>query len=278
MPNGGAGADPRLLAELARRAEQAGWDGVFIEDHLVHHSSAHAPTADPWVVLAAIAQSTERVLIGTQVTPLARRHVWQVAREAVTLDHLSGGRFVLGVGLGGDLWETGFAMVGEDTDLVRRARRLDDSLTALVGLWSGEPFSFEGEGIHLTEAVFLPRPLQQPRIPIWVGGTWPRRGPSERAARWDGFIPLWNPEADDHHILPAAEVRHICAFLAERKGTMDHYAVVVGGGERDQDWGRESTRIAELAAAGATWWVEYLASGDPDQMRRAAEREPLRPS
>ncbi len=278
LPNGGSGADPHLLAELAHKAEQAGWDGVFVEDHLVHHSGAHAPTVDPWVALAAISLATERVLIGTQVTPLARRRAWKVAREAVTLDHLSRGRFVLGVGLGGDIWETGYAMVGEDTDPMRRARRLDDGLTALAGLWTGEPFTFEGEGVHLTEAVFLPRPVQQPRIPVWVGGTWPRPGPSERAARWDGFIPLWRPEPDDHHIVPASEVTRIRSFITERRGSLDDYAIVIGGAERNQDWESERARIAELEEAGATWWVEYIASSDPDQMRRVADRAPLRPT
>src|SRR5690348_5279774 len=99
-PNFGAFSDARVMADLAREAEEAGWDGFFIWDHIGHHWPA--PTADPWVELTAMALATERIKLGTMVTPLPRRRPWKLARETVTLDRLSGGRLILGVGIGTD--------------------------------------------------------------------------------------------------------------------------------------------------------------------------------
>src|SRR5215213_1509431 len=100
LPNAGACGDARMLADLAALAEESGWDGVFLEDYIVHWSGQHAGTYDPWVALTAMALRTEQIRLGTTVTPLARRRPWKVARETVTLDHLSNGRLILGVGLG----------------------------------------------------------------------------------------------------------------------------------------------------------------------------------
>ncbi|MGH2516609.1 MAG: LLM class flavin-dependent oxidoreductase, partial [Ktedonobacterales bacterium] len=187
LPNGGAWGDARVLGELARLAEEAGWDGVFLEDYIVHHTARDAETYDPWVALAAMALRTERVRLGTTVTPLSRRRPWKVARETMTLDHLSNGRLILGVGVG-DVGEAGFGPVGEETDTKRRAAMLDEALEVLVGLWSGEPFSYNGQFYTIRDVTLRPRPVQRPRIPIWVGGSWPNRGPIRRAARWDGFV------------------------------------------------------------------------------------------
>jgi alkanesulfonate monooxygenase SsuD/methylene tetrahydromethanopterin reductase-like flavin-dependent oxidoreductase (luciferase family) len=180
LANAGVGGDARTLAEFAALAEASGWDGVFLEDYIVHHSAADAPTYDPWVALAAMALRTERILIGTSVTPLSRRRPWKVARETATLDHLSNGRLILGVGVG-DVGDPGFGRVGEETDTKRHASMLDEALDVLVGLWSGQPFQYHGEHYHVEDVTFLPRPLQEPRIPIWVGGGYPLLGPMRRA-------------------------------------------------------------------------------------------------
>jgi alkanesulfonate monooxygenase SsuD/methylene tetrahydromethanopterin reductase-like flavin-dependent oxidoreductase (luciferase family) len=140
----GGCADARTLAELAHAAEEAGWDGVFLEDYILYQGVSSTPTFDPWVALAAMALRTNRILLGTDVTPLPRRRPWKLARETVTLDHLSNGRLVLGVGLG-DSPETSFTHFGEVTDTRQRARMLDEALDVLVGLWSGEPFQYHGE-------------------------------------------------------------------------------------------------------------------------------------
>jgi len=168
-------SEARVLARLAAETEAAGWDGFFLWDHIVYTGVERL--ADPWIAMAAIATATERVRIGALVTPTPRRRVAKLARETVTLDRLSGGRLVLGVGIGGD--DHGeFADFGEETDPRKRARTLDADLDRLVALWGGE---------------FEPVPVQQPRIPVWVAARWPKRRPVRRAARWDGLFPIELP-------------------------------------------------------------------------------------
>jgi alkanesulfonate monooxygenase SsuD/methylene tetrahydromethanopterin reductase-like flavin-dependent oxidoreductase (luciferase family) len=144
VPNFGDYADARFVADLARRAEQHGWDGFFVWDHINSAMGRGMPMGDPWVILTAVALATERIRIGTMVTPLPRRRPWKVARETTTLDHLSGGRLILGVGLGTPA-DAEFASFGEVPDIAERARKLDEGLEVLTGLWGGEPFSFVGE-------------------------------------------------------------------------------------------------------------------------------------
>src|SRR5579863_6868421 len=200
LPAFGAFADVRALAGLASEAEEAGWDGFFIWDHI--QSEAGVPVADPWVALAAIALKTERIRIGALVTPLPRRRPWKLARETATLDRLSGGRLVVGAGIGGDQWFREFSTFGEPVEDRIHAAQLDEGFDVLAGLWSGERFSYEGQYYTARDALFLPTPVQSPRIPIWVAGIWPNKAPMRRAARWDGFFPI----ANEHTVQPE-EVR-----------------------------------------------------------------------
>jgi alkanesulfonate monooxygenase SsuD/methylene tetrahydromethanopterin reductase-like flavin-dependent oxidoreductase (luciferase family) len=277
----GAGptVNPRALAELAKLAEDAGWDGVFLEDYIVHHTRRDMPTCDPWVALAAMALSTSTVRLGTEVTPLPRRRPWKLAREVATLDHLSNGRMILGAGLG-DANDPGFGGVGEPTAVRTRAELLDESLAIIAGLWTGQPFSFSGRHYHVDEMTFLPRPVQAPRVPIWIGGGWPNPGVKKRASRWDGICAYmemgtfeeWKDQSPDY----VTEVR---ALIEQERGSDDDFAIVTGGRDRDDDWDRERDIIAGLDEAGATWWVEYApADLDLDQQREIAVRGPLRPS
>jgi alkanesulfonate monooxygenase SsuD/methylene tetrahydromethanopterin reductase-like flavin-dependent oxidoreductase (luciferase family) len=144
LPNGGP--DVRTLVEFAALAEEAGWEAVFLEDYIIWQGHAEIPTYDPWVLMGAMAMVTNRIRLGTMVTPLSRRRPWKVAREAVTLDHISNGRVILGVGLGDTDWDgTSFSHFGEITEPRKRAKRLDEGLDILAGLWSREPFSYHGE-------------------------------------------------------------------------------------------------------------------------------------
>ncbi len=167
-------SDPLVLVELAVAAEERGWDGVFLWDHIVYRDPVKA-VADPWVALSAIAARTQRLRLGPLVTPLSRRRVQKVARETVTLDHLSGGRMILGVGLGSS---HELAPFGEVEDPRERARLLDQGLARLTEFWGGE---------------FEPPPVQRPRIPVWVAAVWPHRRPVRRAMRWDGLFPIELP-------------------------------------------------------------------------------------
>jgi alkanesulfonate monooxygenase SsuD/methylene tetrahydromethanopterin reductase-like flavin-dependent oxidoreductase (luciferase family) len=278
LPNGGEWGDARTLAELAQLAEQAGWDGVFLEDYIVWQSRQDTPTYDPWVSLAAMAQRTERVRLGTMVTPLARRRPWKVARETVSLDHLSNGRLILGVGLG-DTGESigsdvGFTHFGEEMDARQRANMLDEALEVLVGLWSGQPFSYAGQFYQVDQVTFLPRPVQSPRIPIWIGGGWPLQGPTRRAARWDGSC-LYKHKT---HYMSPENVRALKDFVASQRGPSEPYDIAVGGMPRRQDWEEERAYIRALAEAGATWWLEYIPpdTGARSAVRACIERGPLR--
>ncbi len=160
--------DPIKFLELAVAAEDAGWDGFFMWDH--NYAGKDELIADPWITLAAIAARTENIRIGTTVTPLPRRRPEKVAREVATLDILSKGRFILGVGLGGSS-DNDYGFFGEDINLRERAERLDESLAILEGLWSGKPFSFSGKHYNIEEVTFNPRPIQRPHVPIWCAGT-----------------------------------------------------------------------------------------------------------
>ena len=243
-------ADPLALAELAQQAEGAGWDGFFIWDHIMFDPTFH-PIVDPWVGLTAVALRTTRIRLGTMVTPLARRRPWKVARETVSLDHASKGRFILGVGLGDpSQWDYGF--FGEETDAKIRAEKLDECLEIITGLWSGEPFQYQGKHYQLKEVHFLPRPLQQPRIPIWVGGWWPNKPPMRRAARWDGTVPIRSEG------IPAAEWRAIKEFIQQHRHSETPFTYIHNGASPG-DHPEEAKRIVEpYVEAGVDWWIEGI--------------------
>jgi alkanesulfonate monooxygenase SsuD/methylene tetrahydromethanopterin reductase-like flavin-dependent oxidoreductase (luciferase family) len=274
-PNFGEYSDPRTLAALAREAEEAGWDGFFIWDHVLFDYAARPPIADPWVALAAIAAVTERIRIGPMVTALARRRPWQVARQAVTLDHLCGGRLVLGVGLGHPP-EADFEPFGEETEPKVRARRLDEGLDVLTGLWSGEPFSYNGEHYRIAEVAFLPRPLQSPRIPIWVAGVWPGKPPFRRAARFDGAYPIKIGAAGFPESLTADDVRDLRSYVAGRRSSDEAFDVTVGGFTPGADPKVAAGIVAPLAEAGATWWTEAINPwrGPLEEMRKRVRQGP----
>jgi len=249
IPAFGDFGEPRELAELARDAETAGWDGFFIWDHIVFDPSFH-PMVDPWVGLAAVALSTSRIRLGPMVTPLPRRRPWKLAREAVTLDRLSHGRLILGVGIGDPAqWEYGF--FGEPTDPKVRAQMLDEGLEILVGLWSGEMFSFQGQHYQLQEMRFLPGPLQSPRIPIWVAGWWPNKPPFRRAARWDGVV----PGGRDGPLSPA-DLRQISAYIAEYRAGAAPFDLVCSGATAGDNPEQDAAIVEPFIQAGATWWIE----------------------
>jgi alkanesulfonate monooxygenase SsuD/methylene tetrahydromethanopterin reductase-like flavin-dependent oxidoreductase (luciferase family) len=272
LPNGAV--DARTLIEFGALAEQAGWDGVFLEDYIVYQNRQDVPTHDPWAILAGMALSTERVRLGTEVTPLARRRPWKLARETATVDHLSQGRLTLGVGLG-DANEPGFRHF-EESDAKRRAILLDEGLEVLTGLWSGQPFRYQGQHYRVDEVTFIPAPVQRPRIPIWIGGGYPLKGPMERAARWDGACLYKHSSGESEQHLTPEDVRDLKRFIDEHRESDGPYDIVVGGQHRQPDWEAERAHIRAVKDAGATWWMEWVPPDDPAVMRAAIERGPLR--
>jgi alkanesulfonate monooxygenase SsuD/methylene tetrahydromethanopterin reductase-like flavin-dependent oxidoreductase (luciferase family) len=244
-------SDPRVLAEAAHDAEEAGWDGFFLWDAIFFDPTFH-PMADPWVSLAAVALRTQRMRIGTLVTPIARRRPWKLARETVTVDRLSNGRLTLGVGLGDPAqWDFGF--FDEVTDPKLRARRLDEGLDILTGLWTAQPFQYEGEQFHVKEVTFRPTPVQSPRIPIWVGGWWPNKPPLRRAARWDGVCPVKGGGS-----ITPDEWRELLAYIQKHRTTNTLFDAVHFGATPGDDPAQASELIHPYAEAGVTWWVEPI--------------------
>ncbi len=252
VPVFGPYGDARVLADLAAAAEAAGWDGFFIWDQITGYTAEKV--ADVQVALAAIALATQRIRFGALITPLARRRPVKYAREAAALDRLSNGRLICGVGLGNSTEE--FEDLGEPADLKQRAAMLDEALVIVNGLWTGKTFSFHGTHFTIRNATFQPPPVQQPRIPIWVAGTWPLKAPFRRAARWDGVFPLWKEQRFDN-MMPAEEFPKLIEYVRSQRADdtpfeVAHWGISPGSPAR-------AAAIAQAyARAGVTWWLENI--------------------
>lgn len=258
---------PVQVAAAAALAEDAGWDGVYVWEGLYGW--------DAWVSLAAAASRTDRIRLGTMLTPLSRRKAWELAGQALSVDHLSGGRLTLSVGLGAV--ETGFAAFGEETDRKVRAELLDEGLEVVTGLWAGQPFAYEGKHYTLAPNDFMapPPPVQRPRIPIWVVGAWPRPKSMARVLRYDGILPnVFGPDGKPTDAGPE-QVREIAAYVAEhRPAGAGPFDIVVEGQTPAGDQRAAAGQVAPWREAGATWWIEGLwpAQGQPDEVEQVSAR------
>jgi hypothetical protein len=269
VTTGAAGAElgPDALAELAALAEASGWDGIFLEDYLVYQARDGIATFDPWICLAAMAAATTRIRLGLTVVPLPRRRPWTVAAQAVAIDQLSGGRMILGVGSGNPA-DPDFAATGDAASPRVLAERLDESLLIIDALWSGEPVSYAGRHYRLDGLRLAARPVQRPRIPIWVGGNLALGRVRRRIAAWDGSCAYYRA-ADGREILP----HHLRGLRDQVRGRSDggrSFDIKIG----DSD---DPELIKELEEAGATWWSRWLDPADPVRVRRLiAEGPPVR--
>jgi alkanesulfonate monooxygenase SsuD/methylene tetrahydromethanopterin reductase-like flavin-dependent oxidoreductase (luciferase family) len=242
--------DARAAADLAHEAEQAGWDGFFVWEPVWG--------VDAWVQLTAAAMRTERIRLGTMITPLSRMRPWKLASETATLDNLSGGRVQLAVGLGAT--DTGFEQFGEVTDRRTRAELLDEGLDIMTGLWRGQPFSYDGKHhtVRPTSFNVPPPPVQQPRIPIWVVGAWPFERSMRRALRFDGILPSARGDDGDIRAATVDEVRAIAAYVREHRTEDTPFDIVVEGLTSSSDGAKAAATVAPWQDAGATWWIEAM--------------------
>jgi alkanesulfonate monooxygenase SsuD/methylene tetrahydromethanopterin reductase-like flavin-dependent oxidoreductase (luciferase family) len=262
-------ADPRKLADLAVEAEQAGWDGFFVWDVMFANQTMDEPVVDPWVTLATVAVKTQRIRIGAFMTPMARRRPWQVARQTATLDHLSNGRLVFGAALGYQALD--FVSFGEDYDPKTRAEKLDEGLEVLTGLWGGEAFSFHGKHYQLDNVKFASKPVQSPRIPIWLAGGWPRRKPLQRAARWDGIYLMTVNQTTNEFLTPREITEIVDYFQTYRKST-ESFDIALNV-EIPSDPNKAVDVVRPYIEAGATWCV-VLSPNTIEQYRERIRHGP----
>jgi probable F420-dependent oxidoreductase len=240
-------ANPRLVVPLAQAAEAAGWEGIFVWDHLAF--AWGVPSGDPWVILAAVAQATTHLKMGTAITPLPRRRPHVLANAIATLDQLSEGRVILGAGLGGVPQE--FTAFGEQADPRGRAQQLDESLDLLNRLWAGESVMHRGAHYTVENVTLAPLPVQRPRVPIWIGGE--SRPALRRAARWDGWIVGGDNERAEMVKTPE-QVAEKVTYIRQYRSTSLPFDVALTGCSPPGG----STLVLEFAAAGVTWWLESL--------------------
>lgn len=245
--------DVRTIPEMAAEAEAAGWDGVFIADCISIDAPGYPPGPyyDPWILLALMAARTQHVVLGPMIAAISRRRPWKLARETMTLDHLSQGRIVLPVGLGAASDDAGFYKVGEEMSMKGRAALMDECLDILNGAWSGELFSHDGEHYHVQSMQLLPPSLQRPRIPVWPIGVWPREKSMQRVLRWDGIV----PQKKDGDMTPD-DIRAIKAYVEARRTLTTPFDITWEGETPGDDIERAAAIVRPWIDAGITWWME----------------------
>ena len=270
VPNFGSAAHPINLAKAAVAAEKSGWDGFFLWDHLVEWNKP-VPVYETFTSLAAIATNTNKIRIGTSISPLPKYKPWIIARGTVALDHLSNGRLILGVGIGA-AESTDYGRFGEIPDNRVLGEKLDESLKIITGLWTGKRFSHRGKHFSVKEAVFRPSPLQKPRIPIWTGGFWPHKAPFKRASKWEGTIPLRAPG----RLAESADIKEIAAYVRNRRSGKSDFDIANIGWTSGVNRARDREKVSRYVDAGTTWWLESLWTkrDKPKEMQARIRRGP----
>ncbi len=232
----------------AQTAEQAGWDGFFIADLIWG--------LDAWSLLAAIAVQTHRIRLGTMLTPMPWIKPWKLASETVTLDHLSGGRTILAVGLGAN--DTGAGNYGLETDRKLKAELLDEGLEIITRLWQGQSIQYSGKHYTLTPTTFPPPPppVQQPRIPVWVVGVWPRMKSIARVFKYDGILPMKLSSDGKIGQAEPADVQALNDYAKQHRSSVTPFDIIVEGHTSGEDKRAGSATLQPWAESGATWWIE----------------------
>lgn len=237
-------SDPRTVVQIAQLAEAAGWEGLWLWDHLVFPWAV----GDPWIILAAVASATQSMKLITGVAPLPRYRPHLLARQLTSLDLLSNGRLIFGTGLG---IPSDFTPFGEPGSAKTRAAMTDEGLDLLTQLWSGETVTHQGQFYQAEGVRFLPTPVQQPRIPVWIGGD--SAAALQRAARWDGWI-MGVIDEQCKVTKPPEQIAAQVATIHRQRTTDAPFDVAIDGVSQAGD----GALTRDYAAAGATWWFEAI--------------------
>lgn len=246
LPYSGA----RDVARWAKLAEDAGWDGCFLGDAIW--------CEDPMISLAAAAMTTERIRLGTMVIPVPLRRPWKIASEAVALDRLSDGRLILGLGTGAT-WMGWQGFPDEITAVKARGEMLEECIELLTLLFQRKPFDYAGRHYHLKlslvdEQYYPPKPVQQPRIPLWIPAVWPKQTSLQRALKCDGLF----AEKSNQEAVTPEDVRAIKAFVNENRDPAAPFEIVATGSTAGLTPAQRQQQMKEWEEAGATWWIEGM--------------------
>jgi hypothetical protein len=264
LPSG----DALTAGEFAFQAEIYGWDGFFVWEPVWG--------VDAWICLTAAALRTNRIRLGTMLSPISRMRPWKLASETATLDNLSAGRVILSVGLGAP--ESGFHEFGEVTDRKIRAELLDEGLEILTGLWRGQPFEYNGKHYHIQPTNFMlpDPPLQKPRIPIWVVGNYPSSKSMQRALRYDGLLPAMKDlQTGEWTTITPLILQEICKYCKYNRQADSPYDIVWEGTTNGDDPNLAADQVRPWAEAGATWWIEAMwQAPDKDSVLRRIQQGP----
>ena len=261
---------PRVVARLAQLVEETGWDGCFLGDAIW--------CEDPMIGLAAAAMSTSRIRLGTMITPVPLRIPWKLASESLALDHLSNGRLTLGLGAGA-VWMGWNAFPDEVTDPGVRAEMLDETIDILTLLYKREQFDYDGKHYHvkltrLDLVHYPPRPVQQPRVPLWCVGIWPRMKSMQRVLKCDGVIVEAQAADNKPRDVTADDVRGIKAYVDANRSTSTPFDIVLNGNVAALDRAGLQDKLLPLSEAGATWWIEGLWEGSEEAAAERIRRGP----
>jgi len=250
--------DPLTAARYARRAEEAGWDGVFMGDAIW--------CLDPMIALTAAAMQTTRIRLGTMITPVPLRKPWKIASESLALDHASNGRLILGLGAGA-VWMGWQGFPDEVTAKRPRAEMLDECIDLLTLFSKREPFDYEGKHFPvkltlLDQQHYPPKPIQQPRIPIWVVGIWPRKKSMQRVLKCDGLLAQKMNSAGEFEPVMPQDVQDMHKFVIDNRTLTTPFDIIVEEQTLDWEKARIQGKLGQWQEVGATWWIEGLWEAD----------------
>lgn len=262
---------PRIIAKLSQLAEESGWDGCFLGDAIW--------CEDPMIGLAAAAMVTDRIRLGTMITPVPLRIPWKLASESLALDHLSNGRLTLGLGAGA-VWMGWQAFPDEVVDTKARAEMLDETIDILSLLYQRKQFDYDGKHYHLKltqldEMHYPPKPIQQPRIPLWCVGILPSKKSLQRVLKCDGIILEKRSAGDKPADITPADIRELKAYVDANRTLSTPFDIVLNGKTSDLERSQRQDKLLSLSEAGATWWIEGLWDASEESALAYIRRGPL---